>query len=41
MTVQIKVIPTGQSALKTGQDWWRIINEGAKISKKHDKEKRK
>ena len=29
----VTVIPTGVSAVKTGQDWWRIIAEGAKISR--------
>lgn len=38
---EVKVIPTGKSAVKTGNDWWRIISEGAKISKQHKKDKRK
>lgn len=38
---KIQVIPAGQSAVKTGQDWWRIISNGAKISKQHEKGKRK
>lgn len=41
MTPQVQVIPAGKSAVKTGNDWWRIISEGAKISKRHEKEKRK
>lgn len=31
----IQVIPTGVSGVKTGNDWWRLISEGAKISKKY------
>lgn len=41
MSVEVKQIPIGQSAVKTGQDWWRIISQGAKISKQHEKDKRK
>jgi hypothetical protein len=41
MTPQVQVIPPGQSAIKTGQDWWRIIYQGAKISKQNEKDKKK
>jgi len=33
----IQVIPTGVSGVKTGQDWWRLISEGAKISKQYER----
>jgi len=33
----VTVIPPGVSAVKTGQDWWRIISEGAKISREAEK----
>lgn len=38
---EIKVIPMGATAVKTGNDWFRIIYQGARISKQHEKDKKK
>jgi hypothetical protein len=29
----VTIIPTGTTGVKTGNDWFRIISEGAKISR--------
>lgn len=37
----VTIIPTGVSAVKTGNDWFRIITQGAKISREAEKAKQK
>jgi hypothetical protein len=33
MMCKVTIIPTGTTGVKTGNDWFRIITQGAKISR--------
>jgi hypothetical protein len=39
--LKVTAIPTGVSAVKTGNDWFRIIQKGSKISREAEAAKQK